>query len=68
MVSEGPLCNDTSNWDDDCKKKCGGNNNEFCGVLNKRCIVYEAGTAGEFNKNSPFLKKKTLFRFYGVEI
>ncbi|CAB63408.4 EGF-like domain-containing protein [Caenorhabditis elegans] len=51
MVSEGPLCNDTSNWDDDCKKKCGGNNNEFCGVLNKRCIVYEAGTA-EVDENA----------------
>ncbi|ULT92610.1 hypothetical protein L3Y34_010007 [Caenorhabditis briggsae] len=44
MVSESPIANDTSNMNNDCKTPCGGNSSEYCGKLNQRCIVYEAGT------------------------
>ncbi|CAB63409.2 EGF-like domain-containing protein [Caenorhabditis elegans] len=45
MVSEAPLCNTSWYMDGDCKKSCGGDSAEYCGRLNSRCIVYEAGTS-----------------------
>lgn len=43
MVSEDMLVKDDVSMKDDCKKSCGGDSSEYCGKVNSRCIVYEAG-------------------------